>query len=97
MVSTSSKTLPFIALALGAALALASIFGYAEQADKAIAALQALLPILGITAGGGLINKAIEKRDALLKGGNLDSVRAIVAEEIQKAKDEGKNETSPSQ
>lgn len=86
MVSNSSKALPYIALILGGLLALASIFGYAEQADKAIAALTALLPVLGITAGGGLINKAIEKRDSLLKGGNLEAIKGIIADEIEKAK-----------
>jgi len=87
MVSTSSKTLPFISLAIGLALAIAAILGY----DKAIEALVAILPIIGITAGGGLINKKIEasmisgvaQYKTLLEDPNL---RVLIEEIVTRAK-----------
>lgn len=61
------------------------IFGYGEQTDQALQAIVAILPVLGITAGGGLINKSIEVKERLLAGGNMQALRDVVKAEIAAA------------
>lgn len=56
MVSTSSKVLPFISLAVIIAAMVASAVGYQVQVELIVAAL----PVLTGVALGGLYNKKIE-------------------------------------
>ena len=56
MASKSSKTLPFISVAIIVAAMVASAMGYAVQIELIVAAL----PVLAGTALGGLYNKKLE-------------------------------------
>ena len=85
MVSNSSKALPFISIGVGVAMAILAILGYGEEVDQVVALLGVILPI---TAGGGLINKAIEgsveKKKVLLEEGSLEALVKKVVEESKK-------------
>ena len=85
MVSNSSKALPYVSIGVGLLMAVLSIFGYGEQVNSVVALLATVLPI---TAGGGLINKAIEgsveKKKAVLEGGHLEALIKKVIEESKK-------------
>jgi hypothetical protein len=85
MVSNSSKALPFISIGVGVAMAVLAILGYGEQLDQVVALLGVILPI---TAGGGLINKAIEgsveKKKQILEEGSLEALIKKVIEESKK-------------
>ena len=85
MVSNSSKALPYISIGVGVLMAVLSIMGYGAEVDNVIALLGVVLPI---TAGGGLINKAIEgsveKKKAILDQGSLEAIIKKVIEESKK-------------
>lgn len=82
MVSNSSKALPYVSIGVGILMAFLSIQGYGAEVDNVLGFLGVVLPI---TAGGGLVNKAIEasveKRKQILDEGSLEKlVRKIVEE-----------------
>lgn len=82
MASTSSKALPFISIAAAFGLAVLSIFGFGSQVDKIIAVAGVILPI---TAGGGLINKALDavvakRNDYLADPAFVETVKKITGE-----------------
>ena len=58
-------------------MAILSILGYSAEVDSVLGFLAVVLPI---TAGGGLVNKAIEasveKRKAILEEGSLEKLIA---------------------
>ena len=85
MVSQSSKALPYISIGVGVLMAVLSILGYGEELDQVVALLGVILPI---TAGGGLINKAIEgsveKKKQILDQGSLEALIKKVVEESKK-------------
>ena len=85
MASSSSKALPYISLAIGFTLAILS----QVWSPDLISALVALLPVLGVTAGGGLYNKHVEagvERYKVLKDDpNFQKiVTAAVSEAVKK-------------
>lgn len=88
MASTSSKALPFISIAAAFALAVISALGFGDQVDKVIAVLGVVLPI---TAGGGLVNKAIDaviaKRNEILTDPAFTSTVTKIAKEVKAAGD----------
>lgn len=85
MVSNSSKALPYISIGVGVLMAVLAIMGYGAQVDQVVALLGVILPI---TAGGGLINKAIEgsveKKKAILDQGALEALIKKAIEEAGK-------------
>jgi len=85
VVSNSSKALPYISIGVGVLMAVLAILGYGEQLDQVVALLGVILPI---TAGGGLINKAIEgsveKKKQILEQGSLEALIKKVVEETKK-------------
>lgn len=87
MVSTSSKLLPFISIGVGLAMAILSVAGFGAQLDNAVGLLSVILPI---TAGGGLVNKALEasvkNKQALLANENLKNVIAEIVQQAEEAK-----------
>jgi hypothetical protein len=87
MVSQSSKVLPFVSIGVGVVMAILSIAGFGSQLDNAIALLSFILPI---TAGGGLVNKALESsvksKQALLANENLKNVIAEIVQQAEEAK-----------
>ena len=82
MVSNSSKALPYVSIGVGILMAFLSIQGYGEQVDNVLGFLGVVLPI---TAGGGLVNKAIEasveKRKQILDEGSLEKLVRKILEE----------------
>lgn len=92
MTSNSSKALPYFGIAVGVAITLLTLFGYGDQTDKAITALQTITPILGpSTVGvalGGLVNKALEVKRELGQANSLEAIKQVVADELAKAKTE---------
>lgn len=57
MVSNTSRALPFVSLGIGLVMAILAVMGFGKQLDTVTAFLGIILPI---TAGGGLVNKALD-------------------------------------
>ena len=85
MVSNSSKALPYVSIGVGILMAVLSIMGYGADVDNVLGFLGVVLPI---TAGGGLVNKAIEasveKRKQILDQGSLETLVKRIVEESKK-------------
>lgn len=82
-----SKFLPYISLAIGFSMAVISVLGYGQQLESVTGFLAVILPI---TAGGGLVNKALEssvkKEQAFLASENLKKVIAEIVNDANTAR-----------
>ena len=68
-------------------MAILSVLGYGAEIDSVLGFLAVVLPI---TAGGGLVNKAIEasveKKKAILEEGSLEKLILELKAQVEEAK-----------
>src|SRR5574341_1607863 len=90
MASKSSKALPYLGLLIGVMAVAVTFAGYGSELDKAVVAIQAIAPVIFpssfVVTIGGLINKALETRKAVIEATSVKEATDHILAEIKASK-----------